>query len=105
MAYASVNGAADETGGAGPALPPLRVAGIVLAKRDLVAALRVYLPALRDVQCTEDGEHFWLWLGEPDLPPDALHGGTGSAGEPGVVALDAGGGGHEDDDPATQEAE
>ena len=46
-------------------LAPLRVSGVVVRKGDLVEALRVYVPALRDLQVTEDGEHFWLLLGEP----------------------------------------
>ena len=47
-------------------LEPLRVSGIVVRKTDLVAALRIYVPALADLQVTEDGEHFWLILGEED---------------------------------------
>ncbi len=45
-------------------LKPLRVAGVVIRKADLIEALRVYVPALADVQTTEDGEHFWLLMGE-----------------------------------------
>jgi hypothetical protein len=49
-----------------PALPPLRVSGVVVRKQDLIAALRVYLPELRDVQVTDDGEQFWLACGSED---------------------------------------
>lgn len=52
---------------AGP--PPLRVSGLVVAKADLVAALRAFVPALVDLSVTEDGEHFWLVLGKE--APDA----------------------------------
>lgn len=55
-----VNGAVPD---ARPALPPLRVAGLVVRKADLVEALRVaYAPGLREIQVTEDGEHYWLLL-------------------------------------------
>ena len=43
-------------------LRPLRVAGLVVAKAEVVAALRVYVPQLADLSVTEDGEHFWLVL-------------------------------------------
>jgi len=43
-------------------LQPLHVSGIVVTKTALIEALRVYVPALRDVQVTEDGEQFWLLL-------------------------------------------
>ena len=45
-------------------LKPLRISGIVVRKADLIEALRIYTPTLRDLQVTEDGEHFWLILGE-----------------------------------------
>jgi hypothetical protein len=45
-------------------LQPLRVSGVVVRKADLIAALRVYVPALADLQVTEDGEHFWLMLAD-----------------------------------------
>jgi hypothetical protein len=50
--------------GAAVPLPPLRAAGIVVHKRDLIAALRVYVPGLRELQVTEDGDYFWLMLGD-----------------------------------------
>jgi len=61
-AQSAVNGAQP----APPAAPlqPLRVSGVVVRKADLIEALRVYVPALEDVQVTEDGDHFWLMLGE-----------------------------------------
>jgi len=45
-------------------LPPLRVSGVVVRKADLIEALRLYVPGLLDVQVTEDGEQFWLMLGQ-----------------------------------------
>jgi hypothetical protein len=52
---------------------PLRVSGVVVRKADLVEALRVYMPALADLAVTEDGESFWLILGEggPGADPPA----------------------------------
>lgn len=47
-----------------PSVRPLRVSGFVVRKDDLIAALQVYVPELRDVQVTEDGEHFWLLVGD-----------------------------------------
>lgn len=51
-------------------LPPLRVSGLVLRKADLIAALRVYVPNLADLAVTEDGEYFWLLLGEGGTSDD-----------------------------------
>ncbi|TAK27715.1 MAG: hypothetical protein EPO21_23575 [Chloroflexota bacterium] len=45
-------------------LKPLRVSGVVVRKADLIEALTVYVPALHDIQVTEDGEQFWLMLNE-----------------------------------------
>ncbi|TAK33710.1 MAG: hypothetical protein EPO21_12170 [Chloroflexota bacterium] len=45
-------------------LKPMRVSGVVVRKADLIEALIVYVPALRDIQVTEDGEQFWLILNE-----------------------------------------
>jgi hypothetical protein len=45
-------------------LTPLRVSGVVVGKADVVDALRVYVPALVDIQVTEDGGFFWLLLDE-----------------------------------------
>ena len=57
---------------AGPiALEPLPVSGLVVRKADLLAALRVYAPGLVDLHVTEDGEHFWLLLGEASTGADA----------------------------------
>jgi hypothetical protein len=47
----------------------MRVEGVVVRKADLIQALRVYVPALADVQVTEDGEHFWLMLGPDGAEP------------------------------------
>ena len=46
------------------ALKPLRVSGLVVSKAEVVEALRVYVPGLVDLSVTEDGEFFWLMLGE-----------------------------------------
>jgi len=40
---------------AGPAIPPLAISGLVVAKADLVAALRLYVPQLVDVGVLDDG--------------------------------------------------
>jgi hypothetical protein len=47
---------------------PLRVSGLVVRKADVVDALRLYVPGLADLHVTEDGEHFWLLLGEETIP-------------------------------------
>lgn len=44
-----------------PAIPPLAISGLVVAKADLVAALRIYVPHLVDVGVL-DGERFVLGL-------------------------------------------
>jgi hypothetical protein len=59
----------------GVPLQPLWVSGLVVRKADLIDALRVYVPALRDVQLTEDGEHYWLLLS------DAVQDGTDEGGD------------------------
>jgi hypothetical protein len=51
------------------AVEPLRVSGLVVRRADLVAALRLYVPALVDIESTQDGDHFWLMLG-PGGPSD-----------------------------------
>ncbi|MGH2461756.1 MAG: hypothetical protein ACRDIY_23120 [Chloroflexota bacterium] len=53
--------ARNETSPAESALPPLRVSGLVVAKADLVRALRVYVPQLVDIAAL-DGESFVLTL-------------------------------------------
>ena len=56
---------ADGPAPAGGITPkPLRVAGLVVRKADLIAALQVYVSGLSDVQVTEDGQYFWLLLSE-----------------------------------------
>ena len=47
----------------GVQLRPLRVSGVVVSKAEVIEALRVYVPALVDLNVTEDGEFFWLMLG------------------------------------------
>ena len=47
-----------------PALPPLRAAGLVLRKADVVAALRVWIPGAVDLAVSEDGEHYFLFMGD-----------------------------------------
>lgn len=41
-------------------LPPLNVSGVVVKKKDLVEALRIYVPLIADIQAFEDGENFCL---------------------------------------------
>ena len=48
------------------ALKPLAVSGIVVTKAALVEALRVYVPALVDLEVVEDGERFVLDLAPAD---------------------------------------
>lgn len=43
-------------------LKPLRVSGVVVSKADLIEALRVYAPALTNIEVVEDGERFLLSL-------------------------------------------
>lgn len=52
-------------------LTPLRVSGIVVDKAALVAALRVYVPALREIQVTDDGQYFWLMLDDRGTDDDS----------------------------------
>ena len=41
----------------------LRVNGLLVAKADLIEALRAIVPGLVDISMTDDGEHFALMLG------------------------------------------
>ena len=43
-------------------LPPLTVSALMVTKADLIAALRVYLPQLSDIEAI-DGERFLLSVG------------------------------------------
>lgn len=49
-------------------LTPLAVSGVVVSKAALIEALRVYVPALVDLEVVEDGERFVLDLASPDEP-------------------------------------
>lgn len=53
-----------EAGGADtpPALPPLAVSALMVTKADLIAALRVYLPQISDIEAL-DGDCFLLSVG------------------------------------------
>jgi len=42
---------------AGPAVPPLAVSGLVVARADLVAALRLYVPQLVDFDAVDGGRY------------------------------------------------
>ncbi|MDA8189665.1 MAG: hypothetical protein M0T85_16110 [Dehalococcoidales bacterium] len=44
-------------------LSPLNVSGVVVKKKDLVEALRIYVPLIADIQAFEDGENFYIILG------------------------------------------
>ena len=48
------------------------MSGVVVRKADLVEALKVYVPNLADLQVTEDGEHFWLLMGDEPSPEVGL---------------------------------
>lgn len=54
---ASPDGSAD-----GVVLPPLNVSGLEVRKADLIAALRIYVPALRDITVLDD-DRFILVVG------------------------------------------
>ena len=54
----------------GTPLPPLKISGIVVKKADLVAALRIYVPTVIDIQPFEDGENFFVVLGAAESSPD-----------------------------------
>ncbi|MCL5961452.1 MAG: hypothetical protein M1358_19440 [Chloroflexi bacterium] len=43
-------------------LTPLNVSGVVVKKKDLVEALRIYVPLIADIQAFEDGEQFYIML-------------------------------------------
>lgn len=60
-------GRALELGGsdAAPAIPPLAVSGLVVTKAALVAALRLYVPQVVDIEPL-DGEGFLLRLAGAD---------------------------------------
>ena len=44
-------------------LKPLQVSGFIVTKQALVEALRNFVPGLRDIQTAEDGETFFLLIG------------------------------------------
>lgn len=54
----------------GAGLPPLRVSGVVVSHADLVEALRIYVPGLREIRVTEDGQDFWLMVNEGERDAD-----------------------------------
>ena len=45
-------------------LPPLAISALMVTKADLIAALRVYLPQISDIEMI-DGERFLLSVGAP----------------------------------------
>ncbi len=45
------------------ALPPLAIRALMVTRADLVAALRIYVPHLADIEAI-DGERFLLVVGE-----------------------------------------
>jgi hypothetical protein len=53
-------------GARAPGLPPLAISALMVTKADLIAALRVYLPQLSDIQVI-DGERFLLSVVEPTV--------------------------------------
>jgi len=55
-------------------LEPLAISGLCVTKDALIAALRVYVPALVDLEVVEDGARFLLSLGPA--------GNTGAPDEP-----------------------
>src|ERR1700754_2735110 len=55
---------ADQAPPAGLTLPPLTVSALMVTKTDLVAALRVYLPHLSDIEMI-DAERFLLSIAGP----------------------------------------
>lgn len=71
-------GAPSEGNGTAPApgvaLKPLCISGVVVTKTALVQALKIYVPALNDIQVTEDGENFWLILDEGGQDEDSTEG-------------------------------
>ena len=52
----------------GAALPPLAVSALMVTKADLIAALRVYVPHLADLEPI-DGERFLLTIGQEHPDP------------------------------------
>ncbi|MBI4318321.1 MAG: hypothetical protein HY675_07515 [Chloroflexi bacterium] len=71
----STNGPAAAEPEAKPVpLAPLNISGVVVRKKDLVEALRIFVPALADLQMFDDSELFYLVLGqqprEPSGSPD-----------------------------------
>ena len=54
-------------------LPPLAVSALMVTKADLVAALRVYVPHLTDVEPI-DGDRFLLTLGAEHPAPNGRPG-------------------------------
>ena len=55
-----------------PTLPPLTVSALMVTKADLIAALRVYLPHLSDIEAI-DGDRFLLSVG-PHPPASGENG-------------------------------
>lgn len=55
-----VNGAAPPSSvPSSPPLPPLTISALMVTKADLIAALRIYLPAISDLEAI-DGDRFLL---------------------------------------------
>ncbi|MBI3979723.1 MAG: hypothetical protein HY331_16200 [Chloroflexi bacterium] len=52
----------DREVGGSIALKPLSIAGVVITRKTLVEALRIYAPQLEDIEVFEDGERFFLTL-------------------------------------------
>ncbi len=46
-------------------IPPLSITAVVVTKAALIAALRLYVPALTDIQVFDDGERFLLVIEAP----------------------------------------
>ncbi|MBI4320853.1 MAG: hypothetical protein HY675_20365 [Chloroflexi bacterium] len=59
----STNGPAAAEAEAKPVpLAPLNISGVVVRKKDLVEALRIYVPLIADIRSFEDDEQFYLVL-------------------------------------------
>lgn len=70
--------ATDEAFGAAlsqPALPPLAISALLVTKADLIAALRVYLPHVSDIEVLDGGERFLLSV----APHPSEHGENGAS--------------------------
>ncbi|MBI4320638.1 MAG: hypothetical protein HY675_19275 [Chloroflexi bacterium] len=63
--------AAPEPEGKAVPLAPLNISGVVVRKKDLISALRIYVPHISDIRAFEDDARFYLVLDQPQAAEEA----------------------------------